>query len=61
MRDSRHKSIIIMKANREKQVQIYYVKPEVELVDINVAGVFCTSGEVTGEVTGEDPDAPVEI
>lgn len=57
MRDSRHKSIIIMKANREKQVQIYYVKPEVELVDINVAGVFCTSGNVTGE----DPDAPVEI
>jgi len=46
-----------MKANREKQVQIYYVKPEVELVDINVAGVFCTSGEATGQ----DPDAPVEI
>lgn len=57
MRDSRHKSIIIMKANREKQVQIYYVKPEVELVDINVAGVFCTSGEVSGQ----DPDAPIEV
>lgn len=42
---------------QRKQVQIYYVKPEVELVDINVAGVFCTSGVVTGE----DPDAPVEI
>ena len=58
MRDSRHKSIIIMKANREKQVQIYYVKPEVELVDINVAGVICA---MSGEISGEDPNAPIEV
>lgn len=58
MRDSRHKSIIIMKANREKQVQIYYVKPEVELVDINISGVICT---MSGEISGQDPDAPIEV
>lgn len=58
MRDSRHKSIIIMKANREKQVQIYYVKPEVELVDINISGVICA---MSGEATGQDSDQAVEI
>lgn len=57
MRDSRHKSIIIMKANREKQVQIYYVKPEVELVDINISGVICA---MSGEISGQDPNAPIE-
>lgn len=58
MRDSRHKSIIIMKANREKQVQINYVKPEVELVDINISGVICA---MSGEISGQDPNAPIEV
>lgn len=58
MRDSRHKSIIIMKANREKQVQINYVKPEVELVDINISGVICA---MSGEISGQNPDAPIEV
>lgn len=48
VRDSRHKSIIFMKANSEKQTQPY-VRPEVELFDINPAGVICTSGETTGQ------------
>ena len=34
-----------------------YAKPEVELIDINLAGVICTSGEVSGQ----DPNAPIEI
>lgn len=39
-----------------------YAKPEVELIDINPAGVICTSGEtINGEVSGQDPDAPIEI
>ena len=37
-----------MKANSEKQAQPY-VKPEVELIDINPAGVICMSGETTGK------------
>ena len=41
-----------MKANSEKQAQPY-VKPEVELFDINPAGVLC------GSVTGQDPDYPI--
>ncbi len=52
-RGSRHKSIIFMKANSEKQAQPY-VKPEVELIDINPAGVICMSGGTTGQ----NPDAP---
>ena len=39
-----------------------YAKPEVELIDINPAGVICTSGEtIRGEVSGQDPDAPIII
>lgn len=34
-----------------------YAKPEVELIDINPAGVIC----VSGVVSGQDPDAPIEI
>lgn len=34
-----------------------YAKPEVELIDINPAGVIC----VSGVVSGQDPDAPTEI
>ncbi len=54
VRDRRRKSIIFMKANNEKQTQLY-VKPEVELIDINPAGVICTSGETTGQ----DPYDPI--
>ena len=42
-----------MKANSEKQAQPY-VRPEVELIDINPAGVICTSGYGSGE----NPDSP---
>ena len=39
-----------------------YAKPEVELININPAGVICTSGEtISGVVSGQDPDAPTEI
>ena len=50
-----------MKANIENQ-PMNYAKPEVELIDINPAGVICTSGEtISGVVSGQDPDAPNEI
>ncbi len=41
-----------------------YAKPEVELIDINPAGVICVIvlvETISGEVSGQDPDAPIII
>lgn len=43
-----------MKENSGKQALIY-VRPEVELIDIKLSGVICSSGgTVSGSATGED-------
>ena len=47
-----------MKENSEKQAPIY-VRPKVELIDIKLSGVICSSGgTVPGNVTAQDPDDP---